>query len=167
MKHLNNYLIKALDAYPCNLEEAMESLQYALSYDDTNPYTLVLLGRVYAEQFFDYKEAIRYFENAMEIDVDNTMVHAELIKAFIQNEDFDKARNLIDFALKIKGGNKDIILIRSTWLYEKQGLIKEANAELKKVKDQISNNDYAYWIEKCETRLKAKSNNKKKKVKKK
>ncbi|MBP6238275.1 MAG: hypothetical protein KA270_13100 [Saprospiraceae bacterium] len=50
MSSIDRYLVKALDAYPYNLEEAIESLDYALSGDNNNAATLCLYGRVYAEQ---------------------------------------------------------------------------------------------------------------------
>jgi tetratricopeptide (TPR) repeat protein len=167
MKHINSYLVKALDAYPCDLESTIESLQYALSADENNPMTLILLGRIYAEQFHDYNEAIRYFESAIAVDMENNIAYAELAKVFIQNEDYDKARKIIDFAMTLKSSNKDIIKARSVWLYEKQGLLKEASAELKALKLQVCHNDYSVWIEKCEARLKLKQAEFKKKNKKK
>ena len=42
----NNYLFKALDAYPYDLEETIEALTYALSYDEKNTVALCLMGRV-------------------------------------------------------------------------------------------------------------------------
>ena len=50
MSSIDRYLVKAIDAYPYNLEEAIESLDYALSGDNNNAATLCLYGRVYAEQ---------------------------------------------------------------------------------------------------------------------
>ncbi|CAG0906289.1 unnamed protein product, partial [Darwinula stevensoni] len=59
----------ALDAYPYNLEEAIESLDYALSGDNNNAATLCLYGRVYAEQLQDYATAKTYFQDALAADI--------------------------------------------------------------------------------------------------
>lgn len=40
----DKYIFQALDAYPYNLEETVESLNYALSYDDKNAVALCLMG---------------------------------------------------------------------------------------------------------------------------
>ena len=50
----NIYLVKALDYYPYNLEEALESLNYAMAYEENNPIALCLMGRVHLEVFKDY-----------------------------------------------------------------------------------------------------------------
>ena len=61
----NMYLFKALDAYPYSLEETMESLNYALSYDPENAEALLLMAKVRAYQLRDYEGAKHYFELAM------------------------------------------------------------------------------------------------------
>ena len=58
---VNNYVFKALENYPYDLEEVMEALNYALSYDDKNTMALTLMGRVYAEKLFKYNDAIKIF----------------------------------------------------------------------------------------------------------
>ena len=57
--------MKAMDAYPYNLEETLESINYSLSYNDSNPFSYILLGRFYVEQFYNFKEAISCFEKAL------------------------------------------------------------------------------------------------------
>ncbi|HBW80876.1 MAG TPA: hypothetical protein DEF78_12635, partial [Sphingobacterium sp.] len=62
MNSVNKYVLQALDNYPMYLEETMESLSYALSYDESNTMALCLMGRVHAEQLLDYEQAKRYFQ---------------------------------------------------------------------------------------------------------
>ena len=66
---LDKYLFQALDAYPYNLEEAVESLNYALSYDDKNPIALCLMGQIYAENLRNYEEAKEYYQQALAADM--------------------------------------------------------------------------------------------------
>ena len=42
----NNYVFKALENYPYDLEEVMEALSYALSNDDNNTMALTLMGNL-------------------------------------------------------------------------------------------------------------------------
>jgi hypothetical protein len=49
---VNNYIFKALDNYPYYLDEVMESLNYALSYDNKNTMALTLMGKVHAEKLY-------------------------------------------------------------------------------------------------------------------
>ena len=65
----NNYIFKALENYPYDLEEVMEALNYALSADDKNTMALTLMGRMYAEKLYKYEEAIGYFKLALAEDI--------------------------------------------------------------------------------------------------
>ena len=51
----NSYVFQAIDAYPYNLEETLEALNFALSYNEKDTQALCLMGRVYAEQLKDYE----------------------------------------------------------------------------------------------------------------
>src|SRR5690606_41519380 len=44
MSSIDKYLVQALDNYPYNLEDALTSLEYALSYDENNTQALCLYG---------------------------------------------------------------------------------------------------------------------------
>ncbi|MFM2393466.1 MAG: hypothetical protein RLZZ546_1448, partial [Bacteroidota bacterium] len=117
MVTLNNYLIKAIDNYPFDLEEAVTSLAYALSQEPENPFALLMMGRIYLEQLLDYPKGIKYFEEVLTLDINNVTVYGYLSKAFLLNEDFDKAKKLIDFALKVKGIDKPLMYARLVWMY--------------------------------------------------
>lgn len=60
------------------------------------------MGRVYAEQKFNYKEAIRCYEETLGHDWEALIIYPYLIRALVMNEDYDKARKLIGFARSIK-----------------------------------------------------------------
>ena len=98
------YLFKALDAYPYSLEETMESLNYALSYDPENAEALLLMAKVRAYQLRDYEGAKHYFEL-----------------------DFTEAQRLLDYAITVKGTDKG-------WMQWLQGQIFEGMFELKRAK---------------------------------
>jgi tetratricopeptide (TPR) repeat protein len=129
----NIYLIKALDAYPYNLEEAIESLNYALSYDPDNAIALTLSGRFYAEICQDYERALDLFEKVLAVNPHFTMVYSHYIEALINNEDFDKAQSFIDFALKVKSANKPDIAIQKARILEHQMAFEESIRELDQV----------------------------------
>ena len=67
MKNIDKYLFQALDNYPYSLEETIESLDYALSYDSKNTTALCLYGRIQTEQLQNYEEVdsnhTQYFPN--------------------------------------------------------------------------------------------------------
>jgi tetratricopeptide (TPR) repeat protein len=174
MKTIDKYLFQALDNYPYSLEETIESLDYALSYDNKNTMALCLYGRVLAEQLFKYEEAKDYFQQAISINIHALEVYPFYIQTLILNEDNEEAAKLIDFALTIKGINKTEILLKKATLLESQRKWKNALKAIKETKLSVLNSDYSYLIEETEKRLNEKLNkrnkdtrpNKKKKKKK-
>lgn len=131
MKTIDKYLFQALDNYPYSLEETIESLDYALSYDAKNTMVLCLYGRIQAEQLWNYEEAKTYFQEALTINIHALEVYPYYIQTLILNEDYEEAQKLIDFGLTIKGINKSEIFLKKAILYEAQQQFKKALNEIK------------------------------------
>ncbi len=153
---MNPYLIKAIDAYPYDLEGAVEALQYALSYEPNNVQALVLMGRLYTEQFKQYEEAKTYFEEALVENVYAIEVYPFYLNVLILNEDFQEANKLISFALTIKGIDKGAIYRLKAFALEKQGHYKKALKELKHAKMHSYNADFDHCISVDKERIEAK-----------
>jgi tetratricopeptide (TPR) repeat protein len=156
MKSIDKYLFQALDNYPYSLEETIESLDYALSYDDQNTMALCLYGRVYAEQLLQYDAAKEYFQKALSINVNALEVYAYYIDTLLLNEDFEEAEKLIEFALTVKGSNKAEIRFKKVQLLERKNELKQSKKALKEVKAAIMDTEFNYLIEQTEKRLKEK-----------
>ena len=166
----NNYLFKALDAYPYDLEEAVEALTYALSYDDKNTDALCLMGRVYAENLKDYEKAKEYYADALAENVNAFSVYPYYIDVLLWNEDFDEAAKLIDFALTVKGSDKAVLYLRKVILYEYKGKYKKALKVIKVAKKKTFNSGFMDALDCNKDRIKGKlpkKNTKKKRKKKK
>ncbi|MBK7638263.1 MAG: hypothetical protein WAT22_10865 [Saprospiraceae bacterium] len=156
MSSIDRYLSKALDAYPYNLEEVIESLDYALSGDNNNAATLCLYGRVYAEQLQDYVTAKAYFQDALAADMRAVFVYPYFIQLLIDFDEDVEAEKLIDFALTVKGIDKPLILSKLIILKEKLGQFKEAKRDIAKLKSIVLNDDYQVFMDKTEARIKVK-----------
>ncbi|MEO7976835.1 hypothetical protein [Flavobacterium sp.] len=158
MKTVDKYLFQALDSYPYSLEETIESLDYALSYDDKNTMALCLYGQVFTDQLLKYEEAKEYFQKALSINIYALEVYPFYIHTLILNEDYEEAMKLIDFALAIRGINKTEILLKKVMLLESQQDFKKALKVINKAKLLTINNSYDYIIEETEKRLNKKTN---------
>lgn len=134
MKTIDKYLFQALDNYPYSLEETIESLDYAFSYDAKNTMVLCLYGRIQAEQLWNYEEAKSYFQEALTINIHALEVYPHYVQTLILNEDYEEAQKLIDFALTIKGINKSEIYVKKAILFEAQLRFKEALTAIKNAK---------------------------------
>lgn len=156
MKYMDIYVTKAMDAYPHQLAETVEALNYALSADASNVYALCLMGRVYAEQMLNYREAIRCYEEALGYDLDAILIYPYLIRALIANEDYDKAGRLIEFAGSIKGIDRIDLVLNKIVIAEMTGHFNKALKLLKEMQKKVCNNFYNDWMEETEKRLKSK-----------
>lgn len=164
---LNNYVLKAIDAYPYELEETVENLNYALSYESDNAYALYLMGRLQAEQFGDYEKAKEYYAEALANKMDFHKVYQHYILVLIWNEDYEEAQKLIDFAFTVKGLNKGVIHLFQGQLLENLQVYKKAIKVLKKAKLFGYNDGFINYVNSEMSRIKNKLNPKKKKASKK
>ncbi len=165
MKTLDKYLLNALDKYHYSLTETIESLEYALSYDDKNPLAICLLGRIYAEQLSDYETAKEYFSEALSHNLHALEVYPNYIQTLILNEDFEEAEKLIDFAMTVKGMDKVRILFKKVWLKEVLGEYPAAKKLLKEIKSINCHNGNESYLEEFQKRIDSKMGKKKKKTK--
>lgn len=165
MKTIDKYLFQALDNYPYSLEETIESLDYAFSYDAKNTMVLCLYGRIQAEQLMNYDEAKSYFQEALSINIHALEVYSYYLQTLILNEDYEEAQKLIDFALTIKGINKSDIYVKKAILFEAQNEFKKALKEIKNAKLHSLQFAYECNISDVEKRIEGKIDLLKKKKK--
>ena len=161
--YINNYVFKALDAFYYDLEETMESLNYALSYDDKNTMALTLMGRVYAEKLYKYSEAIEYYKEVLAININAFEVYSPYINVLLWNEDLKEAEDFIDFALTVKGSDKAMLHLKKAVVKEHQKKYKSALKSVKLAKEHSYSSDFMYTIDTNKDRIKEKMPNSKKK----
>jgi len=160
--NFNIYLFKALDAYPYALEETIEALNYALSYDAKDAQALYLMGRIYAEQLGAFETAKSCFSEALVNGLDWPKIYPIYIRTLILNEDYEEAQKLLDFAMNRKATDKGVLYFYQGLLKEVQGEFKEAIHAYKQAKKQGLNNEFIRRIEEEISRVKKKLGNKKK-----
>ena len=153
---LDKYLFQAIDAYPYDLEEAVESLNYALSYDENNAIALGLMGQIYAEQLKSYETAKEYYERALAADISAVAIYPKYINVLLWNEDHTEAEKLIDYALTIKGTDKAVLYLKRAILFEQKRAYKKALKCLKLAKSYAYNNYFINDLKEEETRIKDK-----------
>lgn len=165
MEH-NSYLIKAMDAYPYDLEETVEALGYALSYEPTNGTALCLMGRVYLEVYQDYNNAISYFEKALEDNLNMHTIYGYYASALICAKDLKKADTFLDFALTVKGADKALLFSCKAAIQEVKRDFKKAKKYIKEAKFETYNDGFMCSLSEMEDRIKKKESLVKEKSKK-
>ena len=165
----NMYLFKALDAYPYDLEQAIEALEYALSYEPENAQALFLMGRVYSEQLQDFETAKNYFAEAMAQDMALPRLYVYYTYVLIANEDFEEASKLLEFAKTRKGLDQAQMHYLEGLIYEHKTDFKRAKRAYKLAKLLSVNNSFRGYLTSELDRIKdkqpKKKTNKKKKKK--
>lgn len=161
----NTYLFQALDAYPYELEQTLESLNYALSYNPKDAQALWLMGRVYAEQLRDFETAKSYFEEAVTHRLELSKIYPYYIQTLLWNEDYKEAQKLLDYASTLKGSDKAWLQLLQGLLFERQVNYKEAKTAYKAAIKIATNNCFIIHVEAELERLKKKVKPKKKKKK--
>lgn len=156
MTSIHKYLLQAMDNYPYNLEDTLESLDFALSYDENNTMVLCLYGRMHAEQLQQYEEAKACFQKALSINVNAVEIYPYYIETLLFNEDFEEAEKLIAFALSIKGIRKIDIKLREVLLYEMRMDIEKAMELAKQLKLYTFDSEWNSTIRDTVKRLKKK-----------
>ena len=152
----NIHLFRAIEAYPWELEKAVEALHYALSYDPENAKALHLMAKVYAEQLGDYETAKTYFESALASRLDLTDIYPDYIRLLTNNEDFEEAQKVIDFAKTVKGIDKAGIALAQGQLFESMAQFEDAERALKEAKQLALNDDFISFVENVLCRVKKK-----------
>jgi len=158
----NIYLFKALDAYPFNLEETIESLNYALSYNPKDAEALLLMGKVYAYQLKDYETAKQYFEEAMIQKMEMPKLYPEYIFILINNEDYTEAQRLLKYAFKIKAADKAALQLLQGQLFEAKQEFKKSLKAFKQAKKLGRSCNFIEFTENEISRVKSKLPKKKK-----
>ncbi len=164
---LDKYLFQAIDAYPYDLQETVESLQYALSYNPKSTKALCLMGQVYAEQLQDYETAKAYYQEALAENIHAIDVYRHYIVVLLWNEDYEEAEKLINFAFTVKGIDKAVMYLKKAHLFEQKQEFKIAIKHLKKAKEFAYNSNFISYLAEEKSRIKDKMPKKKKKKKKK
>lgn len=153
---LNNYVLKAIDAFPHDLEEVVENLNYALSYNSKNVHALYLMGRLQGEILGDYEQSKLYFAEALAVQIGFHKIYPRYIQVLLWNEDLNEAQKLIDFALTIKGIDKGVIWRKQGRLLEINSAYKKAIKAFKTGKLYGFNDDFIYEINNEISRVKNK-----------
>lgn len=156
MNSVNKYVLQALDNYPYYLEDTLESLSYALSYDESNTMALCLMGRVYSEQLFDYEQAKKYFQEALSYNVQALEVYPYFIQTLIDLEEYEAAKKTIKYALTLPGIPLTTIWIKKALLFEKIKKYEKALKSLKTAKLENINGDLSSALKSIEDRIKGK-----------
>lgn len=114
------YYIKALDEYPFALEQTVENLNYALSYDPEHVAANCLMGQLYMEQLKDLNRAEHYLQRAISTDPEYANAYLHYTELAFARGDFTLAEKLISYVKTLNDIDKAQIAYHEGLLYEQQ-----------------------------------------------
>lgn len=152
----NHYLIKALESYPYDLEQCMESLNYAMAYEENNPIAQCLMGRVHLEIFKDYPAANSCFREALASDVEYTETYPYFLDCLLVQADFDEMTKLLAFARKRKGMDRGVLFYYEALLLERQLKFKKALKAVREAMLLAQNSSFMSDLEDMKRRIEKK-----------
>ena len=161
----DQYYLKAVNSYPWKIADALENLNYALSYDDSHAQAWCLHGIVHMYSLKNYREAQASFDNALKSDMDyvDTYKHLTLLK--IWKGEIEKAYKIISYAVKVEAMDKSTILGLKALIMEVQGRYVDAEGVLDSAKLLSINCETIEWLDKISSRIKTKKKRRKKMIK--
>ncbi|WP_243473259.1 tetratricopeptide repeat protein [Winogradskyella sp. MH6] len=155
----DSYYLKAkgaMSGWFSDWNEACETLNYALSYDENHCPSLCLLGKIYAEYMYDFDKAFDCYDKVISINPDFKEVYPAYIMYLIWADENERAEKLIDFAFKIKGVDVARLNWLSSYINETKGKYKKSLKDLKAAKKVIYNDYFFDFMLDEEKRIKKK-----------
>lgn len=116
----DQYYIKALDYYPYSLEDVLENLNYALSYDGEHARANCLMGRLYLEQLGDCERAEIYFQAALAYDPRHADTCEHYARLLVRLRAFTRAQKLLVYARKLPDARLAQLLQLEALIQEQQ-----------------------------------------------
>lgn len=157
MTAADKYYLKAKDCYPYEIEEALEALEYGLSYDETHAGLLALKGKICHRDLRQFTIARECFELALYHDSQFVDTYYNYIRLLCELEEAKMAEKLVARALTVKGIDKAKIWHLEALVYEKQNMYTLALASLNNALEYSQDKDFYSFLQDEKKRVKKKS----------
>jgi TolB-like protein/AraC-like DNA-binding protein len=122
-------------------DKAVEMAKKALQIDKNLPEAYAILGAVYSNGFWQWKESGKYFEKALEIDSNNMVTLFYYSQWLFTIGEFDLSRKYINRALEIAPYSARLRRLSSN-LYSGENKPKEALKEILLVEEMYGNQSF-------------------------
>lgn len=147
--------LQALDNYPYDVEQCIEKLQYVLG-SSNHAGAHYLMGRIYAEQMQDYKNAKTYYKTALCLDYEYTPTYYYYAQMLINNSDYEEAKKVLEVGFTLPECDQASLKYLYGIMFEKQEVYKEAKGCFKTAKGLALNNDFRSFMDSELKRVKEK-----------
>jgi tetratricopeptide (TPR) repeat protein len=147
--------LQALDNYPYDVEQCIEKLQYVLG-SSNHAGAHYLMGRIYAEQMQDYKNAKTYYKTALCLEYEYTPTYYYYAQMLINNSDYEEAKKVLEVGFTLLECDQASLKYLYGIMFEKQEVYKKAKGCFKTAKGLALNNDFRSFMDSELKRVKEK-----------
>lgn len=152
----DKYYIKASDVYPYDIEETLENLEYALSYNTDHVAANTLMGVLRMESFHDYAGAEEHFCIAMAADPSSADTCMKYVNLLLKLRKTTKAGRVLDYLDKLEGAQPDRVLAARGRICELQKNFGQALYYLRQAMLECFDSDYITFLEEEISRIESK-----------
>lgn len=143
----DQYYLKALDDFDYNLEEVVENLNYALSYDPEHAGANYLMGKLYMDQFQKFDLAEEYFVASIASEPENIKTCESYIWLMIRTKRYKEALKLIKYTHQLAGISTSEIIRLEALVYELKGNYVKSRGLLQEAMKESYDSNYIEFLE--------------------
>lgn len=152
----DQYFLKGLENFNYDWEQSIENLNYALSYDPEHAAAHHLMGKLFEEQFYDYKKAEECYVNALASNPTHLPTCKDFAYLYLKLGKYKEALNLIEYYNSLEGKDIGSCHYLKAYYYEFQRMYPEALLELESAIEVAVNDAFIEMAEENMTRIKEK-----------
>ncbi len=158
----DGYYLKAIENYPWELSEALENLNYSLSYDPDHAGANCLMGQLQMQYLSNYRAAEEYFEAALASNPQYVCAYENLVALYIHQRKLVKAQRVLEYAQQIPTISKAFVMWAMARIMEHRYELNIAKRYLKAALGEVVNDAEQDYLNTELARLKAKAKVRKK-----
>lgn len=143
----DQYFMRARDGYPYNMDEVLENLQYALSYDQEHANAHHLMGLVYLDQLNDAEQAEAHFQQALAAEPRHAETCLDFIRLMVSQRQFAQADRLLNYAATISGLDMARLYFHRGMWYEYQRNYAQALHWFRQAMAESYNGEMTHYLE--------------------
>jgi len=152
----DHYYLKALNVYDYAIEDTVEYLNYALSYNPGHADANCLMGKLYMEHLQKFNLAEDHLATAMATEPENIGACECFSQLLINTRRFREALKLIRYALKLRGANIPKFLRLEALVHELRKDYDLSRDVLKQAIEECCDSDFIDFLQKEMDRVNSK-----------
>ena len=156
----DQYYLKALNLYDYDMDQTVEYLNYALSYDPGHAEANCLMGKFYMDRLQRFDQAEEFLANSLATEPENIATCECFSMLLIKTKRYQEALKLIRYGSSLRGANVSEFLRLEALICELQKDFDQAKLLLQRAVEECFDSEYVDFlnreIRRVESKIKSK-----------